>query len=147
MGVRRLTKLNEFNISFSTALNGLLWWWLLSEANQAMLKHRVCRQNLCVCVLLYSKVTWWDGRGITGFKSNWGREDSLKAFMNMILFHGNFARQTESLGPMSFEKPFAKHDYIPMGSIWLGPIFHCRNQRGKSVGLWAEQGKQEGLII
>lgn len=37
--------------------------------------------------------------------------------MNMILFHGNFARQMESSGPMIFEKPFARHDYIPMEII------------------------------
>lgn len=52
--MRRLTKLNEFNISFSTPPKDLLLWWLLSGANQAMLKHRVC----IVCMLFYSKVTW-----------------------------------------------------------------------------------------
>lgn len=67
MGMRRLTKLNEFNISFSTPTKDLLWW-LLSGANQAA--KISCLQAEFVCVLFYSKVTWWDGRGITGFKSN-----------------------------------------------------------------------------
>lgn len=54
MGMRRLTKLNEFNISFSTPPKDLLWG-LLSGANQAV--KTSCLQAEFVCVLFYSKVT------------------------------------------------------------------------------------------